>query len=134
MNCKCGSRMIDVGTSPGGLFVRWCPICGRLHCRSMNPRLPGEYWKEPETVAETVTPNTPKGGGMNFERTWTDNEVIALMKEEAKGLLDDPPGTNPEYERALCELIARVGQRLGLSGNTAETARKVGEEIGGAWK
>lgn len=70
---------------------------------------------------------------MNFERTWKDSEIVNLMKTEAKGLLDDPPGTNPEYERALCELIARVGQRLDLAGDTGETAKTIGAEIGAAW-
>lgn len=64
----------------------------------------------------------------------TANEIVDFVKEEAKGLLDDPPGANPEYERGMCELIARVKQRLGLS--TADTcvgAAVIGREIGAAW-
>ena len=63
-------------------------------------------------------------------------ELIDLMKKEAKGLLDpgDPSGTNPEYERALCELIARTSQALGLSGFTDETAKAIGKEIDADWK
>ena len=71
---------------------------------------------------------------MTFKRTRLDEEIIDLMSAEAKDLLDDPPGTNQEYERALCELIARVGQRLGLSGFTGESAKSIGIKIGAAWK
>ena len=64
-----------------------------------------------------------------------DPEFIDLMKKEAKDLLDDPPGTNPEYERALCELIARVMQRLGLStADTCISAKIIGKEVGADWK
>ena len=60
--------------------------------------------------------------------------IVTLMKDAAKGLLDDPPGTNPKYERALCELIARVAYCVGLAPNTGEAAREVGKEIGASWK
>ena len=61
-------------------------------------------------------------------------EFADLMKEEAKGLLDDPPGTNPEYERGMCELIARVMGCLNLHNKeTATTARLVANEIGADW-
>lgn len=64
-----------------------------------------------------------------------DAHHIALLKEEARGLLDDPPGTNPEYERGMCELIARVMSRLYLhGGETTVTARIIGKEIGGDWE
>ncbi len=61
-------------------------------------------------------------------------EFADLMKEEAKDLLDDPPGTNPEYERGMCELIARVMGCLNLhSEETCTTARLVANEIGADW-
>lgn len=63
--------------------------------------------------------------------------IVENMKEEAKGLLDpgDPPGTNPEYERGMCELIARVVQGLGLSPDeTCVTANAIAKEIGAAWE
>ena len=62
---------------------------------------------------------------------------VNMMKEEAKGLLDpsDPPETNPEYARGMCELIARVMQRFGLTSNeTCITATEIGKEIGASWK
>ena len=63
-----------------------------------------------------------------------DPEFVEVLKKEAKDLLDDPPGTNPEYERGLCELIARVMQRFRLGGETCSTAKTVGREIGAAWQ
>ena len=60
-------------------------------------------------------------------------DIASLMRKEAKGLLDDKPGTNPEYERGLCELIARCGQALGVSGSTDEAARVIAKEIGADW-
>lgn len=64
-------------------------------------------------------------------------EFIARIKKEAKDLLDpgDPPGTNEEYERGMCELIARVMQNLGLTPHeTCITAKAIGKEIGATWK
>lgn len=61
--------------------------------------------------------------------------IIDVLKKEAKDLLDDPPGTNPEYERGMCELISRVMQSFGLVPyNTRATARKIAKEIGADWK
>jgi len=71
---------------------------------------------------------------MQTKTTWANAEITAMLEEEARGLLDDPPGTNSEYERALCELIARVSQRVGLAGSTGETARLIGERIGASWE
>lgn len=48
MTCKCGNPMDDLGTAAGGVFVRWCPRCGSLYHRSMNPRFPGETWEYPK--------------------------------------------------------------------------------------
>jgi hypothetical protein len=62
-----------------------------------------------------------------------NEEIIPLMRREAKGLLDDKPGTNPEYERGLCELIARCGQALGVGGFTDEMAKTIAKEIGADW-
>ena len=42
--------MEEIGTAPGGIFQRWCPACGRMFSRSMNPSLPGEQWSEPDWV------------------------------------------------------------------------------------
>lgn len=50
MTCKCGKEMEEVGTAPGGIFQRWCPACGRMFSRSMNPSLPGEQWSEPAWI------------------------------------------------------------------------------------
>ena len=61
--------------------------------------------------------------------------LLKLFKKEAKDLLADPPGTNEEYERGMCELIARVLQSLGLTPNeTCVTAKAIGKEIGASWK
>lgn len=35
-------------------------------------------------------------------------KLMRAWADEAAGLLDDPKGTNPEYERGLVELIMRV--------------------------
>lgn len=61
--------------------------------------------------------------------------LIAVLKTEAEGLLDGPPGDNPEYERGMCELIARTMQGLGMGGGqgTSPIARKIGIEIGANW-
>ena len=64
--------------------------------------------------------------------TTTSEDIIILLEAEARGLLDGPAGTNPEYERALCELIARVQQHFGSGGTTGELARDVGAIIGAA--
>jgi len=63
------------------------------------------------------------------------SELIKLMEKEARGLLDDPPGTNPEYERGMCELITRVAQHLGQlpQEDTCVTARRVAKEVGASW-
>lgn len=52
MNCKCKEEMKDLGTGPGGTYLRWCPSCGRLFERSMNPGLPREAWSEPAKQLE----------------------------------------------------------------------------------
>ena len=62
------------------------------------------------------------------------SDLIKLMEKEARGLLDDPPGTNPEYERGMCEVIARVAIHIGsLPHATACIARKVAKEVGADW-
>ena len=65
----------------------------------------------------------------------TAEKHIAMLKVEAMGLLEggDPPGTNPEYERGLCELIARFGQALGSGEFTDKAARTIAKEIGANW-
>lgn len=61
MNCKCGTRMHDVGTAAGGIYVRWCPNCGRLYCRSMSPHILGSHWHEPKTIVDAEMPGHPGG-------------------------------------------------------------------------
>jgi hypothetical protein len=48
MHCKCNTKMEMMGTQAGGIAVYWCPSCGTLFHRSMNPRLPGEAWTSPK--------------------------------------------------------------------------------------
>jgi hypothetical protein len=66
------------------------------------------------------------------------------MEKEARDLLDGPPGTNPEYERGMCELIANVALYLGRvpPGDTllptphhvtSLVAKKVAKEVGAGW-
>ncbi len=54
MTCKCGKEMEEIGTAPGGIFQRWCPRCGRMFSRSMNPSLPGEQWSEPSGLGDNA--------------------------------------------------------------------------------
>lgn len=61
--------------------------------------------------------------------TSTKEQWLAVMVEEAAGLLEGGDGVNLEYERALCELIARCGYcKEGEA--TPEAAMRAAEEIG----
>ena len=62
MKCVCErpGEMEEIGTGPGGIFNRWCPGCGRLHCRSMNPAFPVDRWNEPAVLHSIAWRPYPK--------------------------------------------------------------------------
>lgn len=56
------------------------------------------------------------------------NEVIEQVALEARGLLDQSPGHH-EYERALCELTARMIQAADEDGMDGPDALKLAEDL-----
>jgi len=74
MECRCGAPMKDIGTAASGVYLRWCPDCGRLHRRSMNPSIPGENWIEPKATFSALL------------------EFIATI-DATGGLVEDPEGS-----------------------------------------